>query len=71
MPSKRAANPAASDAADTNDSETAKLQRLAAIPRNKRWAAVSGSANADAEHRLAIQNPVKAYSIVCLFRPPF
>lgn len=80
MPPKRAADQAAStakksrkstDAADASDSEAANKQQRAAVRRNKRWAAVSGSANADTEYQLAIQNPVKAYSFVCLCQPPF
>ena len=80
MPPKRAADQAASkskksrpsaDAADTSDPETLRLKQLAAVRRNKRWAPVSGSANADAKVQLAIQNPVKAYSFVCMCQPPF
>lgn len=42
------------------------------VPRNKRWSTgISGSANADAEYKYAVMNPVEAYSFVCLCQPPF
>ncbi|SPQ26482.1 695b8046-1e8c-4982-a7a8-4e2cd759b51b [Thermothielavioides terrestris] len=78
MPPKRAAagtssapkkSPAAS-AADGADSAASSASEPA-IPRSKRWSPVSGSANADAHYKLKMQNPVTAYSFVCLCRPPF
>ncbi len=56
-----------SNAGSTGNGSPAELE----IPRNKRWAAVSGSGNADDDFNTVLQNPVKAFSFVCLCRPPF
>src|SRR6185437_14529417 len=74
MPPKRAAK-----RASANDSSTSKRSKIdgesgpsPALPnKNKRWAAVSASANAEADYRLATGNPVHAYSYICICRPPF
>ncbi|KAK0615358.1 hypothetical protein B0T17DRAFT_657547 [Bombardia bombarda] len=44
---------------------------LPSIPRNKRWADVSNSANVDHKYKLAVHNPVSAYEYVCMCQPPF
>ncbi|KAK4242861.1 hypothetical protein C8A03DRAFT_28860 [Achaetomium macrosporum] len=41
------------------------------IPRSKRWAPVSGSANVDYKYKLDTRNPLTAYQFVCLCQPPF
>ncbi|KXX80644.1 hypothetical protein MMYC01_203400 [Madurella mycetomatis] len=75
MPPKRAAGtvpsrakkPRQNTGGETDDATAAKP----VIPRSDRWAAVSGSANADADYRQSMENPVTAYSFVCLCRAPF
>ncbi|KAL2126547.1 hypothetical protein VTI74DRAFT_708 [Chaetomium olivicolor] len=74
MPQKRAAVTASTaakksrpstDGTDTTDA----TQR--AIFRSERWAPISGSANVEADYKLATQNPVTAYNYVCMCSPPF
>ncbi|KAK4033347.1 hypothetical protein C8A01DRAFT_50035 [Parachaetomium inaequale] len=80
MPPKRAA-PASSAASrakrsrpsteGTNDAGNTENENMP-FPRNKRWsAAISGSANADMEYRIATRDPAEAYSFVCLCQTPF
>ncbi|KAK4119562.1 hypothetical protein N657DRAFT_581472 [Parathielavia appendiculata] len=83
MPPKRAAATGASrakksrpstEAGGTDGSDTAVVEAggpPTSIPRNKRWAAVSGSANADAEYKMKTSNPLIAYKFVCMCQPPF
>ena len=40
-------------------------------PRSKRWAPVSGSANAEMDYKWATRDPKAAYAFVCMCRPPF
>ena len=58
---------------DANASNAANTPAAPAIPipRNKRWAKVSGSANVEDEFQLELQNPVKAFAFVTMCRPPF
>lgn len=75
MPPKRAAPSGGSQAKRSRPStdavETAPVGQVAAIPPSKRWAAVSGSGNAEASYKLSMQNPIEAYSFICMCRPPF
>jgi hypothetical protein len=42
------------------------------FPRNKRWSpAISGSANADMQYRIATKDPAEAHSFVCFCQAPF
>ncbi|KAI1474121.1 hypothetical protein F4774DRAFT_401622 [Daldinia eschscholtzii] len=64
MPPKRAASGASTSAkkkAKTSSDEP---------PRSKRWSAVSGSANADADYKTTWENPDKWYSFVTICPPP-
>ncbi|KAK3349753.1 hypothetical protein B0T25DRAFT_548877 [Lasiosphaeria hispida] len=75
MPAKRA--PAAATATAPSRAKKSKTiseaeqPAPAAPPRSKRWAAVSGSANADDEPRLVLQDPAKAFQYICMCKPPF
>ena len=68
MPPKRAApSTAASQAKKAKTGADPK-----APPRSKRWSAVSGSANADAEYRqIASKNPDEFFSFMCTCPPRF
>jgi hypothetical protein len=78
MPPKRATTTSASSRAKksrpsdegTGDATGAEAAPPA-IPRSKRWAPVSGSANVDYKYKLDTQDPVTAYQFVCLCQPPF
>jgi hypothetical protein len=39
--------------------------------KSTRWSRISGSGNADAAYKSSIEDPVKAYSYVCICRLPF
>jgi hypothetical protein len=74
MPPKRGPAAAPSQAKKkrpSTDSTDATATSQPSIPRNKRWAAVSASGNADDEYRLFVHNPVTAYDFVCMCQPPF
>ncbi|KAK4133942.1 hypothetical protein BT67DRAFT_381493 [Trichocladium antarcticum] len=74
MPPKRAPTGASSQAKKSRastDSTDGPPADLPAIPRNKRWAPVSASGNADDDYKLFVHNPVTAYNFVCMCQPPF
>lgn len=77
MAPKRGAATSASQAkksrssSEGTDGSAAAQPAQPAIPRNKRWAAVSASANADMDYRMATQNPLTAYNFVCFCQAPF
>jgi hypothetical protein len=60
----------ATDAANDNGTDSANAAD-APIPRNRRWAAVSGSGNADDAYKRATRNPLTAYNFVCMCQAPF
>ena len=61
----------ASNASDDANASNAANAPAMPIPRSKRWAKVSGSANAEDEFQLVLQNPVKAFAFVTMCQPPF
>lgn len=73
MPPKRAApSSAATTGSKAKKSKLNGSDGVPVQPRNKRWAAVSGSANADQEYREFVEkDPVKAYSYICICVPSF
>jgi hypothetical protein len=72
MPPKRGATTASSRAKKSRPStDSAQSEQEPDIPRNKRWAKVSGSANAEGDYQFMVRNPMTAYEFVCLCRPPF
>ena len=82
MPPKRAAATAAGGArksrksgegTDTSASaaSASASEPAPVVPRSKRWAPVSASANADDEYRSMLQNPVKAFEYVLMCQAPF
>jgi hypothetical protein len=76
MPPKRAAGTTAGRAKKSRSSGGSESSASAdaaqpSIPRNKRWAAVSGSANIDAAYKQEMQNPLTAYNFVCMCKAPF
>ncbi|RLM01964.1 hypothetical protein CFD26_108835 [Aspergillus turcosus] len=71
MPPKRSAS-------DTSSSSSKKVKRdskakLSGLRTRKseRWSRVSASGNADAAYKASIEDPVKAYSYVCICRVPW
>ncbi|KAK3332601.1 hypothetical protein B0T19DRAFT_457490 [Cercophora scortea] len=77
MPPKRAP-PAASGTAkksrpstDGTDGAETSEHSHPDIPRSKRWATVSASANTDIEYKMATHNPITAYEYVCICKAPF
>lgn len=66
--SKRAA-PANSESAAAKKTKTAAA--VPAVPKSKRWAALSASRNADADFKLAVQDVERANSYICICKPYF
>lgn len=64
------AKKARSSSEGTEDAATAQPAQPS-IPRNKRWAVISASANADMDYKMATQNPLTAYNFVCFCQAPF
>ena len=69
MPPKRAP-PTGQSAAKKSKNAKDSAAPTPTVPRNKRWASVSVSANADIEYREYIQNPLQAYKYVLFCKPP-
>lgn len=65
MPPKRSASSSAS-ASSSKRSKTSAADEDNEPPRRERWAAVSGSANADADYRTTWKSPDKWYSYVTI-----
>ncbi|GFG24330.1 hypothetical protein IFM61606_04236 [Aspergillus udagawae] len=71
MPPKRSAsNTSTSSSKKAKVDSNAKSDDLRTM-KSTRWSRVSGSGNADAAYKFSIQDPVKAYSYVCICQLPF
>ncbi len=66
LPRRQIHSTEAHDAPYTPDQVTPRI-----IPQSKRWAPVSGSANAEMDYKWATRDPKAAYAFVCMCRPPF
>ncbi|KAF4261541.1 hypothetical protein CNMCM8812_000726 [Aspergillus fumigatus] len=70
MPLKRSASNTSSSgskkAKGDSNAESGSLRTM----KSTRWSRVSGSGNADAAYKSSIEDPVKAYSYVCVCRLP-
>jgi hypothetical protein len=76
MPPKRAVFGSSSRAKSSKANKAASPSTAggaAPKPRSKdgRWSAVSASANVDAEYKMLTQNPVNAYTYICICPPRF
>lgn len=69
MPPKRS-RPAAADEGGPSK-KVASDAAKASQAKSKRWAAVSGSRNADDGYKQAIKDPAVAYAYICLCSPPW
>lgn len=72
MPPKRSASDTSSSSSKKvkRDDSKAKLGDLR-TRKSERWSRVSASGNADAAYKASIEDPVKAYSYVCICRVPW
>ncbi|GIJ98243.1 hypothetical protein Aspvir_000358 [Aspergillus viridinutans] len=70
MPPKRSASNTSSSSSKKakveSDAKSGDLRTM----KSTRWSRVSGSGNADAAYKSSIEDPVKAYSYVCICRLP-
>lgn len=69
MPPKATSKRAAP--ASESKAKRAKTSDAPVLPKSKRWAAVSGSRNADDDFRLAVQDVAHANSYICICKPSF
>ncbi|KAF4161111.1 hypothetical protein CNMCM6936_009665 [Aspergillus lentulus] len=71
MPPKRSAsNPSSSGSKKAKVDSDARSDGPRTM-KSTRWSRISGSGNADAAYKSSIEDPVKAYSYVCICRLPF
>ncbi|KAF7156735.1 hypothetical protein CNMCM5623_000408 [Aspergillus felis] len=71
MPQKRSASNASSSSSKKAKADSNAKSGDLRTMKSTRWSRVSGSGNADAAYKFSIEDPVKAYSYVCICQLPF